>query len=73
MDPKANIVVAPSDHLVTDPVEFRRVVAQCLKFTGESDAIVTLGIGLQGPKPATDTLRPTCRHRAHATRRFSVW
>ena len=44
MDSKANIVVAPSDHLVTDPVEFRRVVAQCLKFTGESDAIVTLGM-----------------------------
>lgn len=43
-DPKANIVVTPSDHIVTNPVEFRRVVTQCLKFTQESDAIVTLGM-----------------------------
>ena len=43
-DPKANIVVAPSDHIVTDPTEFRRVISECLKFTSESDAIVTLGI-----------------------------
>lgn len=44
IDPKANIVVTPSDHLVTNPVEFRRIVVQCLKFTNESDSIVTLGI-----------------------------
>jgi mannose-1-phosphate guanylyltransferase len=43
-DPKANIVVTPSDHIVTNTVEFRRVVSGCLKFTGESDAIVTLGM-----------------------------
>lgn len=43
-DAKANIVVTPSDHIVTNPTEFRRVVTQCLKFTQESDAIVTLGM-----------------------------
>ena len=43
-DPKANIVVTPSDHIVTNTEEFRRVVTQCLKFTGETDAIVTLGM-----------------------------
>lgn len=43
-DLKANIVVTPSDHIVTNPTEFRRVVMQCLKFTAESDAIVTLGM-----------------------------
>ena len=43
-DPKANIVVTPSDHVVTNPQEFRRVITQCLKFTGETDAIVTLGM-----------------------------
>ncbi len=43
-DPKANIVVTPSDHIVTDPVEFRRVVSECLDFTADSDAIVTLGM-----------------------------
>ncbi len=43
-DPHANIVVTPSDHIVTDGNEFRRVVSQCLKFTSNSDAIVTLGM-----------------------------
>ena len=43
-DPKANIVVTPSDHIVTNGSEFRRVVERCLKFTGETDAIVTLGM-----------------------------
>ena len=44
IDPKANIAVTPSDHVVTDTIEFRRVITECLKFTGETDAIVTLGI-----------------------------
>ena len=44
MNPKANIVVSPSDHIVLDTEEFRRVVRSCLKFTSESDAIVTLGM-----------------------------
>ncbi len=43
-DPKANIVVTPSDHIVTNGSEFRRVINMCLKFTGETDAIVTLGM-----------------------------
>ena len=43
-NPKANIVVSPSDHIVTDEKEFRRVVGNCLKFTAETDAIVTLGM-----------------------------
>ncbi len=44
VDPHANIVVTPSDHLVTNPVEFRKIITQCLQFTSESDSIVTLGI-----------------------------
>lgn len=43
-DPNANIVVTPSDHIVTNPQEFQRVVAQCLDFTAETDSIVTLGM-----------------------------
>lgn len=44
VNPKANIVVTPSDATVQDTAEFRRVIAQCLKFTGETDGIVTLGM-----------------------------
>ena len=43
-DPKANLVVAPSDHIVLKPEEFRRVIQSALKFTANSDAIVTLGM-----------------------------
>lgn len=43
-DPKANVVVTPSDHIVTNVEEFRRVIKQCLEFTEDSDAIVTLGM-----------------------------
>lgn len=50
-DPKANIVVSPSDHFVMDPVEFRRIAASCLDFVSVSDSIVTLGI--QPSRPET--------------------
>lgn len=43
-DRKANIVVTPSDHIVTNCEEFKRVISQCLKFTSETDAIITLGM-----------------------------
>ena len=43
-DPNANIVVSPSDHIVTDSTEFRRVIVSALKFTGETDSVVTLGM-----------------------------
>lgn len=49
-DPKANIVVAPSDHLVVDIAEFKRVVASCLDFTSGTDAIVTLGMKATRPE-----------------------
>ena len=48
--PKANIVVAPSDHLVVDTGEFKRVVSNCLDFTSGTDAIVTLGMKATRPE-----------------------
>lgn len=40
----ANIIVTPSDHIVMDVAEFKRVVSSAVSFTANSDAIVTLGI-----------------------------
>ena len=51
-DPKANLVITPSDHLVMDTAEFRRVITQCLKFTSETDAILTLGMKPNRPETA---------------------
>jgi mannose-1-phosphate guanylyltransferase len=49
-DPKANIVVTPSDHIVMDTAEFQRVIKECMRFTSETDAIVTLGMKPNRPE-----------------------
>lgn len=49
-DAKANIVVSPSDHVVLDTQEFQRVIKNCLAFTADSDAIVTLGMKPNQPE-----------------------
>lgn len=43
-NPRANMVVTPSDHIVMDIVEFQRVIHSAMKFTADSDAILTLGM-----------------------------
>lgn len=43
-NPKANIVVTPADHLVTNIEEFQQSISESLEFTAETDSIVTLGI-----------------------------
>lgn len=43
-DENANIVVTPSDALVTDGEEFRRVICTALEFTAQGKRIVTVGI-----------------------------
>lgn len=50
IDPKANVVVSPSDHIVTDVEEFRRIIKLCMDFTQDSDAIVTLGMKPNRPE-----------------------
>lgn len=49
-NPKANIVVTPSDHVVMDVREFARVINSAMKFTADSDAIVTLGMKANRPE-----------------------
>ncbi len=43
-NPNANIVVAPSDHLVINEVEFLRVAQQALDFTAKNNVLLTIGI-----------------------------
>ena len=49
-NPKANVVVTPSDHVVMNVKEFGRVVKSAMKFTADSDAIVTLGMKATRPE-----------------------
>ena len=43
-NPDANIVVAPSDHLVINEKEFLRVARQALDFTANNNVLLTVGI-----------------------------
>lgn len=67
-NPKANIVVSPSDHIVTDETEFRRVITDCMKFTSDTDAIVTLGMKPSRPETGygyiqADLASPSLRNK----------
>ncbi|UQD57701.1 mannose-1-phosphate guanylyltransferase [Flavobacterium sp. K5-23] len=48
-NPEANIVVAPSDHLILKETEFLDKISQALEYTAANDALVTLGISPTRP------------------------
>ncbi len=67
-DPHANIVVSPSDHIVANGNEFRRVVTSALNFTSETDNIVTLGMKPTRPETGygyiqADLRSPSARNK----------
>ena len=43
-DPNANLIVAPADHLITEPSEFIKTSKKALDFVNHINAFVTLGI-----------------------------
>lgn len=43
-NPRANVVVSPSDHVVMNTREFQRVITSALQFTDGNDSILTLGM-----------------------------
>ncbi|HYX06618.1 MAG TPA: mannose-1-phosphate guanylyltransferase [Bacteroidales bacterium] len=49
-NPEANIVVAPSDHLIIKEEEFLRIVTKGLEFVSENEALLTLGIKPSRPE-----------------------
>jgi len=44
LNPKANIVISPADHLIMDERAFERTVFTALDFVARNNALVTLGI-----------------------------
>ena len=44
LDPHASLIIAPSDHLILDPVAFNKVCFEALSFVGKHSALITLGI-----------------------------
>jgi len=43
-DPKANLVIAPADHLILNEKDFQKIIKKALKETAKKDILVTLGI-----------------------------
>ncbi|MRT94274.1 mannose-1-phosphate guanylyltransferase [Ancylomarina sp. 16SWW S1-10-2] len=50
LNPDANMVVAPSDHLITNEAEFIRIIENGLEFTGNNETLLTLGIKPHRPE-----------------------
>ena len=48
--PDANIVVTPSDALVINTSEYKRVLSKALSYTSDKNAIVTIGIKPSRPE-----------------------
>jgi mannose-1-phosphate guanylyltransferase len=44
MNPDANLICAPADHIILDPATFKEVCLEALDFTDNIKALVTLGI-----------------------------
>lgn len=49
LDPDANLVIAPSDHLITSESLFLDNIRKALDYTAKKDALVTLGIAPDSP------------------------
>ncbi len=43
-DPEASLIVAPSDHLILDTENFKKITEQALDFAGHIRSLVTLGV-----------------------------
>jgi mannose-1-phosphate guanylyltransferase len=60
MNPEANLIVAPSDHLIEDPQKFQHNCLQALNFTARNNAFVTLGIKPTNPNTGYGYIQKEC-------------
>ncbi len=49
LNPQANLICAPADHIVTEPEKFIKICKEALHFTSHIKALVTLGIKPTNP------------------------
>ncbi len=49
INPNANLICAPADHLITDPEDFKKTCLDALHFTSHIKALLTLGIKPTNP------------------------
>ncbi len=49
-NPNANVIVAPSDHLIVDTIEFKNIIERSLEFVDNNNSLLTLGIKPNKPE-----------------------
>lgn len=49
LNPAANLICAPADHIILEPENFKKICLDALKFTSHIKALVTLGINPTHP------------------------
>ncbi len=68
IDPTANVVVAPSDHLILKETEFALAVERALMYVGDIPSLITLGIRPSRPETGYGYIQvaaPATEHLLH--------
>lgn len=74
IDPDANIVVAPSDHLMLNAEKFLYVVLEALEYTEKNDVLVTLGVKPTRPDTGYGYIQfsePAVQREIHKVKTFT--
>lgn len=70
INPEANIIVAPSDHLIINEDKFINVINEGLKFVSEQSALVTLGITPSRPETGYGYIQVNGEAPSYHNKRF---
>lgn len=60
INPNANIVVSPSDHLIINENEFRQTILKALNFAANNEVLLTLGITPLHPETGYGYIQTDC-------------
>lgn len=59
VDPDANLVVSPADHIVMDNIEFQKIICSGLAYSDRSDKIITVGVTPHRPETGYGYIKVT--------------
>lgn len=70
-DPEAMMVVSPSDHLITDEVQFRRIVGECIDYAFSNQALMTIGLKPTRPETGYGYIQMSDRNEISKVKTFT--
>ncbi|MFR9504029.1 MAG: mannose-1-phosphate guanylyltransferase [Rikenellaceae bacterium] len=60
MDHTAQMIITPADHYITDEELFRETISECVDFTSNNDALMTVGIKPTRPETGYGYIQVSC-------------